>query len=325
MYSKKKPIIELKEGEKINDIFVVKIKRIMKPYMKGFMFSLILSDASGKSVEYNYWGENDEAKVREVYDTIKKDDIVFVNGYFKTFNNKPSISTNPPDTIRVLKKDEYNPAEFIKPAKRPLSEMVSELKNYINGIQNPQIKRILERIFIEDAQFLDRFKTHPGAIEIHHNWTGGLLQHTLEIAKYCELSTNMFPNLDKDTLIAGALLHDIGKIHEIDVTTRIKGTIKGQLKGHIPIGFKILSNVMDELNTSEEIRNKLLHILLSHHGSNEFGSPKEPMFSEAVAVYYADEMSSKLSAIIEFINEQKANTEDDFLYYKRQNRNIYLR
>ncbi|MFH1364239.1 MAG: HD domain-containing protein [Candidatus Aenigmatarchaeota archaeon] len=325
MYSKKRPIGELKEGERVDDIFVVKIKKVMKPYVKGFMFNLILSDASGKSAEYSYWGEKDEAKVREIYDRVREDDVVLVAGYFNTFNNKPIISTNPPDVIRVLNKDEYNPAEFIKPPKRPLDEMVGELKGHINNVQNPQIKRVLERIFIEDAKFLDRFKKHPGAIEIHHNWTGGLLQHTLEMARYCEVSKDMFPGLDRDLLIAGVLLHDIGKIHEIDVTTRIKGTVKGQLKGHIPMGFNMLSNVMEELNTDEEIRNKLLHIVLSHHGSNEFGSPKEPMFSEAVAVYYADEMSSKLSSIIEFINEEKANTENDFMYHRRQKRNIYLK
>ena len=325
MYSKKKPIAELKDGERIEDIFVVKIKKVMKPYKNGFMFKLILSDSSGRSVDYSYWGESNETKVKEMYDKVKEDDAVLVNGRSEIFNGKPTISTNPPDTIRVLNKDEYDSREFIKPPKRPLDEMVNELNGHINNMQNPQIKRILERVFIEDTQFFDKFKTHPGAIEIHHNWTGGLLQHTLEMAKYCELSKRMFPDLDKDLLIAGALLHDIGKVVEMDVTTRIKGTIKGQLKGHIPIGFKILSNIMDELHTSEEIRNKLLHIVLSHHGSNEFGSPKEPMFSEAVAVYYADEMSSKLSGIIEFINEERANTENDFMYHRRQRRNIYLR
>lgn len=325
MYSKKKPVSELKEGERVEDIFVVKIKRSIRAYAKGFMFSLILSDASGRSVEYIYWGENDEAKVKEIHDAIKMDDVVLVKGYFRIFNDKPGISTNPPDSIRVLDKGEYDTAEFIKPAKRPVEQMVEELRNYISSIQNTQVRRVLERVFIEDKQFLEAFKTHPGAIEIHHNWTGGLLQHTLEVARYCELSKGMFPGLDRDIMIAGALLHDIGKMREIEVTTRIKGTLKGQLKGHIPMGFRMLANVMEELGTDEKTADKLLHIVLSHHGSNEFGSPKEPMFSEAVAVYYADEMSSKLSSVVEFINEEKIRTEDDFMYHKFQKRNIYLR
>jgi len=325
MYSKKKPISELKDGERVEDIFVVKIKKSIRPYAKGFMFSLILSDASGRSVEYVYWGEKDESKVKDIHQAIKEDDVVLVNGYFRTFNDKPGISTNPPDSIKVLHKGEYDSGEFIKPAKRPAEEMVGELRGYISSIKNAQVRGILERVFIEDSKFLDTFKTHPGAIEIHHNWAGGLLQHTLEVARYCELSKGMFPGLDRDIMIAGALLHDIGKVHEIGVTTRIKGTLKGQLKGHIPMGFRMLANVMDELGTDEKIADKLLHIVLSHHGSNEFGSPKEPMFSEAIAVYYADEMSSKLSSFVEFVSEEKSRTEDDFMYSRAQKRNIYLR
>jgi 3'-5' exoribonuclease len=126
-------------------------------------------------------------------------------------------------------------------------------------------------------------------------------------------------------VMAGALLHDIGKMREIEVTTRIKGTLKGQLKGHIPMGYRMLANVLEELGTDEKLADKLLHIVLSHHGYNEFGSPKEPMFPEAVAVYYADEMSSKLSSVVEFVSEEKGRTEDDFMYSRAQKRNIYLR
>jgi len=325
MYPKRRPLASLKEGERVEDTFVVKIKKSIRPYAKGFMFALILSDASGKSVEYIYWGEKDEAGVREIHDAIKEDDVVLVKGYFRTYNDKPGISTNPPDSIQVLREGEYDPTEFIKPAKRPVDEMVKELNGYITSIQNPHVRKVLEKVFIQDARFLEAFKKHPGAIEIHHNWTGGLLQHTLEVARYCELSKDMFPGLDRDMMIAGALLHDIGKMHEIEVTTRIKGTVDGQLKGHIPMGFKMLSGIMEELGTDEKTANKLLHIILSHHGSNEFGSPKEPMFSEAVAVYYADEMSSKLAGIVEFISEEKDRTENDFMYHPRQRKNIYLR
>jgi 3'-5' exoribonuclease len=325
MYTKKKPASELREGERVEDIFVVKIKRSLKPYKNGFMFSLILSDVSGRSIEYSYWGEKDEAQVKVIHDSIKEDDVVLLSGYFRTFNEKPSISTNPPDGIRALGKGEYDPAEFIKPAKRPLDEMERELRGNIKSIKDSQIRKILEKVFLEDPKFLEAFKSHPGAIEIHHNWTGGLLQHTLEVARYCELSSSVFPGLDRDLMIAGALLHDIGKMEEIEATTRIKGTVSGQLKGHISMGFKMLSNILDGLGTDKKIADKLLHIILSHHGSNEFGSPKEPMLPEAAAVYYADEMSSKVSGILEFISEEKALTESDFLYHKWQGRNIYMR
>lgn len=325
MYTKKQLISSLKEGDRVEDIFVVKIKKAITPYQNGFRFQLILSDSSGKSIEYTYWGGNDEDEVKNVFDSIKEDYVVEVKGWFKVFGKKPQISTNPPDTINALKEGEYDISDFIKPAKRPIEEMVNELNEQINSIQNTDIKAILNEVFTENQDFLNKFKTHPGAIEIHHNWTGGLLQHTLEVAKICEVSRGLFPELDRDLVIAGALLHDIGKLHELGVTTRIKGTIKGQLKGHIPMGFKMLSDVMDRLKTEEMTRSKLLHIVLSHHGFNEFGSPKEPMFSEALAVYYADELSSKLTEITEFVKDSKEATENDFMYNRRHSRNILLR
>ena len=313
MFAKKKPISELKEGDRVEDIFIVKIKKGVSPYANGFRFQLIVSDASGKSIDYVYWGGTEEGEVRRIYDSIKADDVVFIQGRCEIFNNRPKISTNPPDIIRVLQKGEYNPEDFVKPPRRPIEEMVSELYGYINSINNFEVRRLLQRVFIEDRDFMEKFKYHPGAIEIHHNWIGGLLQHTLEVAKYCDLSSKLFPELDRDILMAGALLHDIGKMEEITVTTRIKATRKGQLKGHIAIGYKMLSDIMDELKISEDIRDKILHIVLSHHGFMEFGSPKEPMFSEALVVYYADEISSKTSEIIEFIKEKKKEQEAEKL------------
>ena len=141
---------------------------------------------------------------------------------------------------------------------------------------------------------------------------------------YCRLSWDYFPQLNKDLLIAGALLHDIGKLEEIGVTSRIKGTNKGQLTGHLILSAIFVSNKCNEFQLDEAIKNKLLHIIVSHHGKLEFGSPKEPMFPEAVAIYYADEMSSKLAEMLEFIEDAKLSTEDDFMFHRRSGKNILL-
>ena len=324
MHAKKKPICDLKEGERVEDIFVVKIKKGVKPYAKGYTFSLLLSDASGRTISYRYWGDENQEVVRGLYESVKADSVVLVQGRTERFQERLQISTNPPDTIRVLKEGEFQPGEFIGPARRDLEEMVTELKGYIDRVKNDEVRHLLERVFL-DTEFLERFRNHPGAIEIHHNWRGGLLEHTLEVMKYCELSRGLFPELDMDILIAGALLHDIGKLEEIETTTRIKGTLRGQLRGHIALGYGHVSRVMDELKTPEEIREKLLHIMLSHHGNMEFGSPKQPMFPEAVAVYLADELSSKLAEFTEFKKRSREETEDDFMYSRRHGRNILLR
>ena len=322
MYLKKKKINEIKEGERIEDVFVVKIKKGISQYAKGYSFNLLLSDSSGKTIEYRYWGSNDEQKVNNIYSPIKNDSIVLAQGKAQVYSGKMQISTNEPDTIRVLKEGEYKQEDFVLGPKKDIEEMFQELMHYINKIENNEIKSILNKIF-EDKEFTEKFKKAPAAIEIHHNWIGGLLQHTLEIIKYCELSKELF-NLDNDLLIAGAVLHDIGKVEEIEVTSRIKGTKKGQLQGHIHIGFSMAEKIMEQLNISDDIKNKLLHIIVSHHGKLEYGSAKEPMFPEAFVIYYADELSSKIVEILQFIESSKQDTEDDFMFHKRYNRNILL-
>ncbi len=325
MYTKKQPISGLIEGDRVEDIFVVKIKKAVIPYARGYRFNLILSDSSGMSIQCTYWGESDQELVRRVAETIKPDSVVFIRGTVQDFNGKLMISVNPPDSIIPLKEGDYSRDDFVSPPRRNIEEMSAEFVKYIEGVKNPQIKAVLERMFLEDSAFMEKFRTHPAAIEIHHNWRGGLLQHTLEVLRYCDISKELFPQMDSDLLTAGAILHDIGKTDELEVTSRIKATEKGQLKSHISLGYARVLKVMDKLNTPEGIRNKLLHIILSHHGNLEYGSPKEPMFPEAVAVYFADELSSKLTQFIDFQEFAKKATEDSFMYSNRLGRNVYLK
>ncbi|MCX8147314.1 MAG: HD domain-containing protein [Candidatus Woesearchaeota archaeon] len=325
MFRKRYGINELKDGQFIDDIFVVKIKKTMSRYRDGYYFNLLLSDNSGKTIDYTYWGPNDEAKVKLIYNSIKNDSIVHVQGKVSIYKNKLRITTNEPNIIEVLKEGQYREEDFIKPARRDIEEMYNALKKTIDCVENKDIKTLLNNIFY-DKEIENKFKRHPGSIEIHHNWIGGLLQHTLEVLDYCMLSKKHFPGLDSDLLIAGSLLHDIGKIEELEMTTRIKGTEKGQLIGHLPIGMMFVSKKIDEINGFDnDLKNKILHMIVSHHGKLEYGAPKEPMFPEALAVYYADEISAKMAEITEFIKNSKDDTEDSFMYSKRNGKNIFLR
>ncbi len=323
-YEKKCSIASLGEGDQVEDIFVVKIKKGMSPYVKGFSFHLLLSDNSGKTLEYKYWGNDDKDQVKKIYDSIKTDSVVHLKGVVSSYRGKLQLASSEPSSIKVLKKGEYNEEEFIKLPKRDLDEMYSELLREIESVKNGKMKKLLEFVF-EDPEIKKKFRKHPGGIEIHHNWTGGLLQHTLEVLKYCKLSWELFPELDKDLLITGALLHDIGKLDELEVTSRIKGTNKGQLIGHIVLGSTYVSNKIDEIEMEDELKDKILHMIVSHHGRVEYGSPKEPMFSEAIVLYYADEMSSKIAEISEFIRNSREDTEDDFMYNRRKGHNILLK
>jgi len=325
-FRKKQQISSLEEGGSIiDDVFVVKIKKGMSEYKNGFRFNLLLSDNSGKTLDYVYWGSKDEKSVKEIYDSIKSDSVVKIQGKVSVYNEKLQFATNLPYKIEVLNEGQYEKADFVKPSKKDIEKLYAELISSISLVDNEKIKILLTNIF-DDPIISEKFKKHPGAIEIHHNWIGGLLEHTLEVLRYSQLTLQQFPMLDKDLLIAGSLLHDIGKLDELEVTSRIKGTNKGQLTGHLVLGIIYVAQKIDEIaDFDKTIKDKIIHMLTSHHGKNEYGSPKEPMFPEALAIYYADELSSKISEMTEFIESAKEETEDDFMYNKRKSGNIFLK
>ena len=323
--SKKKLINEYNEGEEVKDIFVVKFKKGISNYAKGYSFYLVLTDSSGKSMDYKYWGGNDEAKVKMIYDTIKDDSVVYVEGKVGSYNNKPQIGSNEGvHLIKVIEKDQYNEEDFIKKTTKDIEIMYSQLEGYIEKVRDEKLKSLLKNIFLEVG---GSFKKHPAAISIHHNWVGGLLEHVLEVLRYCELSAELFPELNRDLLFTGAILHDIGKLEEMEMTARIKGTNKGMFSGHVLLGSVFVSNKMDELEIDEETKNKVLHMIISHHGKIEYGALKEPMFPEAVVLHYADELSSKTVEMLNFVNDNKDDTEDDFMpkWEKNKPTNIFLR
>lgn len=326
IHEKTQRIDSIKEGDLISDPFVVKIKRSLLPYKEkpGLFGTLILSDSSGKSISCKLWGGENDEETQKIYEPIKQDDIILVIGRCEKYKDELQISINDISSLRILSSEEYRKEDFIKISSKNLDELFGQLLQFVQKIQDLHLKNLVNS-FLEDEQIGKNFKEHPGAIEIHHNWVGGLLEHTLELLEYCELTSKLFPELNKDLLIAGAILHDIGKLEEIEVTTRIKGSERGQLKGHISIGFDMVSQKIKELSVPSEVGDKILHIILSHHGTNEFGSPREPMFPEAVAIYYADELSSKTRELIDFVNEHKEATEDAFMYHYKKGHNIFLR
>lgn len=324
--TKKQPISTLKQEDLINDIFVIKDKRSVSPYRhreggEGYCFTLTLSDSSGKNIEYKYWGSRNEEKVKEVFAPIKSDSVILINGKVGTYKERLEIHADESSTLRVLNPEEYE-AEFIMAAKKDIEEMYSSLLLKINSIQNDSLKRFLLDIFESDLK--EKFKKHPGAMQIHHNWIGGLLQHTLEVIEYCETSIKLNPELNRDLLLTGAIFHDIGKLEELEITSKIKWSRKGYLLGHLTLGAIFLSEKLKESELDELLKEKLLHLLISNHGKLDLGSPKEPMIPEAIALYYADELASKLSDMIEFIKESKETTDEDFMFNRRGKINIFL-
>jgi len=317
---KQKHIKNLKNGDIVDDIFVINSKIPVQDYKKGYRFELRIGDSSGE-MTLKFWGNDDKNFVENIYNSIKKDDIIYVKGIIKEFNNNLEISINNPEDMKICKNEEYDLSEFILTSKRNIEEMFNEIKNIIQTIQDSTLRKILDSFF-SDEVFVKEFKTSPGAMYKHHGWIGGLLEHTLNVVNICQKICEIHKDIDKDLLLTGAILHDIGKIKEFEIISSIKRNKLGNLKGHIILGLELLTEKLKELNIKEEYAIKLVHILLSHHGKLEFGSPVPPIFPEALAVFYADNMDAKLTQMIS--SKEDAITEEDFIYTKDFG-NIYLK
>jgi 3'-5' exoribonuclease len=320
MYKKTRNINELRANDQVKDIFVVRFaKPVEKTKNNTFYFSLKIQDGFGDMM-LKYWGNENEDSVKKLYESIKPDSIIFAEGTVKNFNNALELSINN-GNLKVLQKGEYNLSDFIRKSEKNTEEMFVELKKIIASIKNPELKMVLNSFF-EDKAFAEKFKTSPAAMYKHHGWVSGLLEHTLSVVNICK-DIAKYHKLDQDLLLTGAILHDIGKIEEFETTSLIKVTDKGNLLGHITLGVQMLSEKLGSLDVSELTKNKLLHILISHHGSLEFGCPKLPSFPEAFIIAKADELDALAMQMIDY--KENAKTEDNFLYSKDFKTNIYLK
>ena len=319
VYKKVKGIVELKANDSVTDLFVVRFKKpVEESKVKTFYFTLKVQDASG-DLMLKYWGGSSKEKTQLVFDSIKEDDVIQVQGVVKEYNGKLDLSVNEPN-LRVLKSDEYDLSDFIRVSEKDVEVMFKELKVHVDSISNLELKQVMDSFFSDD-EFVKKFKVAPGAMYLHHGWVSGLLEHTLTVTNIC-LDVAKHHKVDKDLLIAGAVLHDIGKIEEFATTSLIKVTDKGNLIGHLTIGVQMLTRKLDQLSISENTKNKLLHILISHHGKIEYGCPKNPAFPEALIIAKADDLDAAAMQIIDI--KESAKTEDSFVNDKKIG-NVYLK
>lgn len=318
MYRKKKNIIDLKEGENIRDIFVVKFRKPIEKSRKTstYWFSLRIGDKSGE-IMLKYW-DNDKENIEGIWSSIHEDDVIFVEGNVNVYRENLEIKA---EKIKVLKKEEYLLEDFIPISKKSREELVKELENKIKMIKDNELRKFLENVLLK-GDIAEKFQKAPAAMYNHHAYIHGLMEHSLNV---CEIALQMKEKygLDQDLLIAGALLHDIGKIYEFQVGTSIKHTKIGELLGHITIGVEIVSKEMEKYNIDENTKLKIIHIILSHHGELEYGAVKEPMFPEAFIIWLSDMMDAEVDHMVR--RKKEAKTESDFMYVKHFSRNIFLR
>ena len=267
----KSPFIrELKPNEIATAIFLVHTKEIRQKRTGEPYLSLLLADRSGE-LDAKMWDN-----VAEVMDTFDRDDFVKVKGLFQLYNNRPQFTVH---KLRLVEDSEVDFADFFPAsAARSRGDVARSCGAFVAGVTNPHLRRLLDA-FLDDPEIAVRYKSAPAAKTIHHAFRSGLLEHVLSLCGLAKLMASHYKTVDLDLLIAGAVLHDIGKVYELSFERGFSYTAEGQLLGHIPIAIRMISDKLRPFpDFPPELRNLVEHMVLSHHGQLAFGSPKVPVF-----------------------------------------------
>lgn len=298
-------IKDFKDGDIIKDIYLCKTKSIAKAKTGKDYFNVMIQDKTG-TADLKVWDVN-SAGIEE----FVEGDYINLEADVVTYNGAIQLKAR---RIIKAKEGEYDPINYSVASKRNTQEMENELDEMINSINTPYLKTLLNKVFVEDKEFRKKFTYNTAAKSVHHGFIHGLLEHTLSVAKTTEAICKVHTDLNKDLSVSAALCHDIGKVYEYTDFPSPDYTDEGQLIGHIVIGYEILSRKIEEIKDfPESVRNEFLHIILSHHGKMEFGSPKLPALMEAIAVSFADDLDAKLETMREVLDQaEQQNKKDQF-------------
>lgn len=276
------------DNNQVDSTFAIVTKSSTNSYnaKPGLWFSLLVADKTGE-IPVKYWGGSDEDVITELHNSFIIGDVVSITGAVKydTYDKCLVISIDARSGQTVTKQDSFDKTDFLPVTKKNIDDMVSILKTTLDELQNADIKRLLKSFF-DDASFMEKYSTSPAASKYHHSYVGGLIEHVLNMVELSKIVAKQYDgNLDVDLMIAGCILHDIGKLEELEAETSIQYTTIGSLFGHISIGAQMVQSKIDSLEEFPVIlKNKILHLVLSHHGTLEFGSPVEPKFPEAICI-----------------------------------------
>ena len=302
-----KYIESLREGERINEVYLCKFKQAAltkagKPYD-----NVILQDKTG-TLDAKIW---DPGSVG--IDEFDAMDYVAVTGDITSFQGNLQLSIK---RVRKVGEGEYDPKDYLPATDKNVDEMYAELMSFVNSVKNPYLSRLLHSFF-DDADFAKAFKFHSAAKSVHHGFVGGLLEHTVSVTRNCDYFAQNYPFLNRDMLLTAAMFHDIGKLKELSTFPENDYTDAGQLLGHIIIGTEWIGEKIREIDGFPEVlANELKPCILAHHGELEYGSPKKPALVEALALSFADNLDAKMQTVRELLN----NVPDNNLTWQGYNR-----
>ena len=302
---------DVKDNENISGTFGVVKKIPIKKYANGFSFILELYDKTG-TMNATYWGPNDENSVADIFDSISVGGFVEISGKGNAWNNKLTISIDGKTGFNLQKVDSTSVdlENFIKKSSRDIPQMIAELHQIVSEINNEHIKKLLESFTNDDDFMKKKYSQAPAGKMWHHNFVGGLLEHVLSLISMSKTIQQSHPELNLDLLIAACILHDIGKVVEYKITTTIEFTTEGRLFNHLSIGYFMVAQRISEMSDfPEDLRLRILHMILSHHREKKQGSPVVPMFPEAVAFALIDDADAQSQHMIQVVEDSKEDWE----------------
>jgi len=301
-----KYIKDLKDAMSVREIYLVKQKNTAVTKNGKDYWNVILQDKTG-TIDAKVWNLDSPSIV-----DFEAGDFIQIYGSVTTFNGVLQIKI---DQTLIAKEGEYDPAEYLPVSSKGIDEMWQQLLGYIASVKNPSLNRLLKIIFVEDTALAEKFKKSSAARSVHHSFIGGLLEHTVSVARNCDYMAANYPVLNRDLLISAALLHDVGKTKEFSPFPENDYTDEGNLLGHIVMGAQMVEAAALLIpDFPETLKAELEHCILAHHGKLEFGSPKVPALVEAVALNFADDMDAKLEIFTEIANR---TTGTDWLGFNR--------
>lgn len=298
---------DIQERDLIDAPFLVRAKIIGmakngRPYMV-----LKLMDCTGE-VEGRVWDRVDELSAR-----FYKDDFVQLSGKASVYMGKMQLVIQ---DLERLEESAVDLSDFLPVSARPVTEMIAELKSVVEGLSDPDLRNLMQA-FLVDEQFMAGYTRAPAAKAMHHVTLGGLLEHSLAVAVLANDICRRYPDINRDLLVVGALLHDVGKVAELRYQRSFEYTDVGKLLGHIVIGVELVEEKLRVLQDfPQELAVHLKHLLLSHHGQYEYGSPKRPKTMEAVILNFLDDLDSKINGVRTHI-EREPDSESSWTQYHR--------
>lgn len=307
-------IATLKEGDWVDETYLAVSKQVSTARNGVTFLSIKLADKTGE-IDGKLWDNADEVAGR-----FEREDFVRIKGMAANYQGAIQIKIR---TLEKVDDSKVDIANFIQCSKRDPDEMAKELRVTAEGVSNAHLRRLLAA-FLDDRAFMDAFKRAPAAKTLHHNYVGGLIEHVIELIGICRDVAPRFPSVDLDLLTAGAFLHDIGKVRELGVRKSIEYTTEGRLIGHITLGYELMLEKINSIPAfPAELSMLLKHIMLSHHGEYEFGSPKRPKIQEAIIIHYLDDLSAKMNNFQATLAKENVAEGDWSSFSKMHDRYLY--